>query len=463
MKKPRRASRKSSPLLRARARLRTRSNPPIADEEGYEYDKRRQIMDYYIKHCGISRGDARALIGTGRAKRTMRGALTPEGLKIYETAVKRYVKNPVVSTIMLLLPRTGLRITEICTLPLSALTTENGSYGLRFIGKGQNGGKSRFVPLGRKMRKLMALYLEWRNQSRNAGSQYLFTSMGENGNHAQAATVRQKMALIAYHDPRLQNLTPHVLRHTFASIKISQCADPKWVQSVMGHASKAMLFGYVHPGSCGNNPPGLPPRDNRSSVIRCAVVVRPIPHRVLHNLVSVKSGAPHPPSVLFRGIRELENRVTSVRNQHKSVKIGKAERHRWRTTRRRPQAARNVIALPLTDRKRREAKPLVLWLLTNPESCAISRVQDRATSVRLGVANRDKKRRLTACRARRVVRSAENVARDGAVFPSRKNRAEIRSDCAFAVERNARALDSGNRSLRRLLAVAVAPQAIRDR
>jgi site-specific recombinase XerD len=55
-------------------------------------------------------------------------------------------------------------------LPLSALTTENGSYGLRFIGKGQNGGKSRFVPLGRKMRKLVSLYLEWRNQSRNAGS-----------------------------------------------------------------------------------------------------------------------------------------------------------------------------------------------------------------------------------------------------------------------------------------------------
>lgn len=230
---------------------RRRHNPTAPDAEGENEVKRMEVLDYYIKHCGIEPEVARSLVGTGRAKATKRGTLTPAELKVFDSAARRW-SNPVTRTILRLLPRTGMRIQEICTLTWKNLVEEGRHGGLRFVGKGQDGGKERLVPFTKKTSRIFREYCDWMEKfGRNKDSQYIFPSLGES--HAQPGTIRNAIKIIAEKHPQLRGTTPHTLRHTFATLKISQCADPRWVQRVMGHKSKSMLYGYVHPSMWRND------------------------------------------------------------------------------------------------------------------------------------------------------------------------------------------------------------------
>jgi integrase/recombinase XerD len=138
---------------------------------------------------------------------------------------------------------TGLRVSELAGLPLSAISRDGQMLMVR--GKG---GKERMVPLGDPARDAIASYLEVRADFIGAGrsSAFLFPSTAAGG-HLTRATVARKLktlAVIAGIDPA--RVSPHVLRHSFASHLLAHGADLRSLQQMLGHADISTTQIYTH-------------------------------------------------------------------------------------------------------------------------------------------------------------------------------------------------------------------------
>jgi integrase/recombinase XerD len=142
-----------------------------------------------------------------------------------------------------LLYATGLRVSELVGLPLAAA-----QRGPRFLLVRGKGGKERVVPLSAPSRQALAAYLECRGRFLAQGqpSRWLFPSRGAEGHltRQRCGQLLKELALAAGLDPAL--LSPHVLRHAFASHLLDHGADLRSVQQMLGHADIATTQIYTH-------------------------------------------------------------------------------------------------------------------------------------------------------------------------------------------------------------------------
>ncbi|MBA4790317.1 MAG: site-specific tyrosine recombinase XerD [Rhizobiales bacterium] len=136
---------------------------------------------------------------------------------------------------------TGLRISELAALPASAARTRTDA--IIVTGKG---GKERLVPLGAAAKAAMAAYLDARREAGLDASKWLFPSSGAAGHltRQHAALDLKDLALAAGIDPA--SLSPHVLRHAFASHLLAHGADLRIVQTLLGHADISTTQIYTH-------------------------------------------------------------------------------------------------------------------------------------------------------------------------------------------------------------------------
>jgi integrase/recombinase XerD len=142
---------------------------------------------------------------------------------------------------------TGLRVSELVALPLSASRRDT-----RMIVVRGKGGKERLVPLNEASRQAMADYLAAmevlkESSKKNAGvSKWLFPSFGESGHLTRQHFARdlKELAASAGLAPRL--VSPHVLRHAFASHLLHNGADLRIVQTLLGHTDISTTQIYTH-------------------------------------------------------------------------------------------------------------------------------------------------------------------------------------------------------------------------
>lgn len=144
---------------------------------------------------------------------------------------------------------TGLRVSELVGLPLSAIARDQRSLLVR--GKGN---KERLVPLTEPARDALAAYLSVRHryirsQARGAGkgqSRWLFPSRSRSGHltRARFGQLLKEVAVAAGLDPA--RISPHVLRHSFASHLLAHGADLRSVQQMLGHADIGTTQIYTH-------------------------------------------------------------------------------------------------------------------------------------------------------------------------------------------------------------------------
>ena len=141
-----------------------------------------------------------------------------------------------------LLYATGLRISELVTLPASAAKAQDA---LIIYGKG---GKERLVPLGRQAISAMQSYEKDRNSfSMGQGdSPWLFPSRGKGG-HISRRRVGQMLDELAVEAGiEVQKVSPHVLRHAFATHLLHNGADLRTVQELLGHEDLSTTEIYTH-------------------------------------------------------------------------------------------------------------------------------------------------------------------------------------------------------------------------
>jgi integrase/recombinase XerD len=136
---------------------------------------------------------------------------------------------------------TGLRVSELVALPAAAARRDQAMLIVR--GKG---GKERLVPLNDAARKTMADYLALREQSGGTASKWLFPSFGEGGHLSRQHFARDLKALAASCGIAAERVSPHVLRHAFASHLLHNGADLRVVQTLLGHSDISTTQIYTH-------------------------------------------------------------------------------------------------------------------------------------------------------------------------------------------------------------------------
>jgi integrase/recombinase XerD len=136
---------------------------------------------------------------------------------------------------------TGLRVSELIALPATAARAEGDVIYVR--GKG---GKERLVPLGQAAPKAMRDYLLLRKETGGAESRWLFPSSGDSGHVTRQHVGRELKALAAAAGIEPRKMSPHVLRHAFASHLLAYGADLRIVQALLGHADVSTTQIYTH-------------------------------------------------------------------------------------------------------------------------------------------------------------------------------------------------------------------------
>ncbi|MBZ0162815.1 MAG: site-specific tyrosine recombinase XerD [Notoacmeibacter sp.] len=138
---------------------------------------------------------------------------------------------------------TGLRVSELVSLPASVARRDE-----RFFIVRGKGGKERLVPLSPKARDAMGAWLALRDRDPvHAGTPWLFPSpVAESGHLSRQVFARDLKALAARAGLAAAKVSPHVLRHAFASHLLQNGADLRSVQQLLGHADISTTQIYTH-------------------------------------------------------------------------------------------------------------------------------------------------------------------------------------------------------------------------
>jgi integrase/recombinase XerD len=140
-----------------------------------------------------------------------------------------------------LLYATGLRVSELVALPRAALGRDARFFSIR--GKG---GHERIVPLTDKAKQATADYLAIRQAAVTTESPWLFPSFGKSGHLTRQAFARDLKELAISAGIPAARVSPHVLRHAFASHLLQRGADLRVVQKLLGHVDISTTQIYTH-------------------------------------------------------------------------------------------------------------------------------------------------------------------------------------------------------------------------
>lgn len=138
-----------------------------------------------------------------------------------------------------LLYGSGLRASELVSLPLSAVPRD--APLLTVMGKG---GQARMVPVSERAREALARWLDVRTDTGGGGSRFLFPSRGKHLSRVRLFQLLKDLAARAQIDPA--GVSPHVLRHAFATHLLEGGADLRVLQTLLGHADISTTQIYTH-------------------------------------------------------------------------------------------------------------------------------------------------------------------------------------------------------------------------
>lgn len=199
------------------------------------------------------RGDDPAIRikGPGRDKKlpiTLSEAEVDTLLAAAETLAKTPPERLRDICLMQLLYATGMRVSELVSLPVSAARGDPRMLLVR--GKG---GKERMVPLSPPARRAVADWITCRDRAQDDArqlgqppSRFLFPSRGKDGHLTRIWFYGRIKSLAAQGGVTPSRVTPHVLRHAFATHLLAHGADLRSIQTLLGHADISTTEIYTH-------------------------------------------------------------------------------------------------------------------------------------------------------------------------------------------------------------------------
>lgn len=195
---------------------------------------------HFLYSDEIRKDDPSATLDTPKLPRNLPHSLTAEDIStLIATAGK---EDDIRMVAMLeLLYASGLRVSELITLPVAALQKIS-THNQHFLIVRGKGNKERIVPLHDSALAALDKYLEARTEK----SPWLFPSHGKEGHitRQRFGQMLKELALKAGLDPH--KISPHTLRHSFASHLLAGGADLRVIQELLGHADISTTQIYTH-------------------------------------------------------------------------------------------------------------------------------------------------------------------------------------------------------------------------
>ena len=208
----------------------------------------RQLFRFAFEEGWRADNPAIQITGPGRDKRLPK-TLTVDQVDRLLQAAREGARDRVRNTcLMELLYATGMRVSELVSLPVAAARGDPRMLLIR--GKG---GKERMVPLSPPARAALQDWLEARDldQARRSSnglptSRFLFPSRARCGHLTRQAFFLLTKELAARGGVSPASVTPHTLRHAFATHLLANGADLMTIQTLLGHADVATTEIYTH-------------------------------------------------------------------------------------------------------------------------------------------------------------------------------------------------------------------------
>ena len=135
----------------------------------------------------------------------------------------------------------GLRVSELVSLQWSQLY-EDEQY-VRVLGKGN---KERLVPISQRALKEIGNYLPWRNTLKIAPSEEPYIFLNRRGKHLTRTMILIMLKRQAEEAGITKTISPHTLRHSFATALLEGGADLRVIQALLGHESIGTTEIYTH-------------------------------------------------------------------------------------------------------------------------------------------------------------------------------------------------------------------------
>jgi len=211
----------------------------------------RQLFRFAFEEGWRNDNPALAIKGPGKVKslpKTLSHAEVDALLAAAETHGRTKEDRLRNTCLMQLLYATGMRVSELVALPEQA--ARGNPEMLMVTGKG---GKDRLVPLSPPARRALAVWLQVRDRAEDVqrakgrpASRYLFPSRGKAGHLTRHGfyTLLKDLAVAAGVSPA--TVTPHTLRHAFATHLLEGGADLRAIQMLLGHADISTTEIYTH-------------------------------------------------------------------------------------------------------------------------------------------------------------------------------------------------------------------------
>lgn len=249
-------------FLKARKQNASRANPEAVRAYLTEIEKRglkptsaarrlsalRQFFGFLVSENEIAENPCAFIDGPKRGRplpKTLSAAEVGKMIALAEAEAQNGDAEAVrLNCLIELLYASGLRASELCSLPLAAAQAARD----HFLVKGK-GGKVRIVPIGARAKAALDRYLAVREKflpEAAVAEKYLFCSRGKLGHLTRQRLDQVLKGLGAPAGISAKRLSPHVLRHAFATHLLEGGADLRAVQTLLGHADIATTEIYTH-------------------------------------------------------------------------------------------------------------------------------------------------------------------------------------------------------------------------
>jgi integrase/recombinase XerD len=204
----------------------------------------------YLLAEAISRGNPVTTIESPKLHRSLPKSLSVEDVsRLLATAErnaaaaegKAGVRAQKLHCLLELIYGTGLRVSE-----LVGLTVQAASADPRFLTIKGKGGRERLVPMSPRLSSVIANYLKQLRTRKGPPSQWLFPSHGAQGHLTRQHFAVELKALARAAGLDADSLSPHSLRHAFASHLLAGGADLRALQQMLGHADISTTQIYTH-------------------------------------------------------------------------------------------------------------------------------------------------------------------------------------------------------------------------
>ena len=212
----------------------------------------RQLFKFLASEELIAEDPAHGLAGPKKARALPKTLSVAEVDRLIETARARIepakgrdrVRALRLYALIEMLYATGMRVSELVTLPRTVLAGDG-----RVLAIKGKGGRERLVPLNQAARAALERYLNVGFEDGVAPmlpTKWLFASRGAEGHLTRQRLGQELKELAAEAGLDPERVSPHVLRHAFASHLLDRGADLRSVQQLLGHADISTTQIYTH-------------------------------------------------------------------------------------------------------------------------------------------------------------------------------------------------------------------------